>query len=141
MPTRSEYLNRADLVERTENIAPWGEVHIRELDAAQRVEAGRREEEARGEGAYTALSGATLWAYVIVCGLLDEAGGRPVFQEQDIPSLLKKRPSALADLGKAIWDLSEVGPDSLKSGDPATDAGQLDAEGGAASPGGRRARR
>jgi hypothetical protein len=141
MATRSEYLERIRLLEKTETVAPWGLVHIRELDADQRVEAARQEDEARGDSAYNAATRAALWAFVITRGLLDEPKGRPLFSDADILELRKRRPSALEALGKTIWDLSEVGPDSLKSGDPAPDAGQLDAEGGAPSPRSGRARR
>lgn len=105
---------------------------MRELDAEQRIEAIAKQEAARGEGGYNVLTGSTLWSYVIVCGLLDEPGGRPIFNEADLPELKKKRPAAIQLLGEAIWKLSEASPDAMKSGSAAPDSGQLDEEGSTA---------
>lgn len=129
MPTRSDYLKQIDLVEDTATLPAWGGVSIRELDAEQRIEAITRQEAARNEGVYNILTASTLWSYVIVCGLLDEPGGRPIFNESDLPVLMKKRPVLLSLLGERIWGLSEATPEATKSGGAAPDSGQLDTEG------------
>ena len=108
-------------------MAPWGRVYLRELDAETRVQALARYEAAREQhGLYNVLTNTVLWAYVIRHGLLDEAGGRPLFNDDDLPTLEKQRPAAIQALGERIWALSEATPEATKSGDPAADAGQLD---------------
>lgn len=109
---------------------------MRELDAEQRIEAISRQETARGEGGYNILTGSILWSYVIRCGMLDEPKGRPIFSDDDIPVLMKKRPALLSLLGERIWGLSEAAPEAMKSGSATPDSGQLDTEGGTAASGG-----
>lgn len=131
--TRSQLTAALALRER-DHALPGGQVvRIRELTAQQRLDAQDAERalyEAHGQR-YTDVSQATFWAYVVVAGVLDEPGGRPLYREDDVPALVAGRRDVLADLGVAIWAWSDADRGSLRAGDPAADGGQLDAGGGA----------
>lgn len=127
------YLSKADILQRLgqraerdyESIPLGGTVRLRELSRADRITA-----------AQSPTNEATIpidrWHLcVIAFGVIDPGTHAPLFapdellplMEGDAPAL---RAEAAADLAQAILDLSEVGPDYLKSGDPVSDTGRGD---------------
>jgi hypothetical protein len=128
------YLSRELLLARCTTLAEddvalpgGGLVRIRELTAAQRTEASRI---ANTSGA---LDLALWYAVVVQMGVIDPATGQPLLSKEDVAALTQGRFEVLQHLCEAILRLSEMGPEGLKSGDSADDAGQPDTQGGAAA--------
>lgn len=91
-----------------------GTVRIRELARAQ----------LRAANTYT---GDQWNLAIIAAGVIDPATKQPLFTSDELLPLVDGddpafRPSAALHLAQAILDLSEVGPEYLKSGDTAVDA-------------------
>lgn len=105
-------------------------VHIRELTAAQVVDA-RRTATASG-----ALDTALWHALIVVYGVIDGPGGKPMFGPADVARLTAGREAALFRVAQQILALSEVGDADFRpvsyGDDRARDDGAGAGAGGAA---------
>lgn len=110
-------------VRRTRFIAALGgAANLGELGRTQLRQAGELSKNGKNE------SNSDLWHLAIIAfGVVDEDGA-PLFTFDELRALAEGddpplRPMAAQQLAQEILDLSEVGPEWLKSGGPETDAG------------------
>jgi hypothetical protein len=125
MTTLDEVLRELTTLVEADHTLPSGRVvRIRELTAAQRIEASQ------------AGNAGDKFDPVLFNAILVQSGTiAPVIPKTEIPKLMHGRASVLAEWANAIWALSEATPESLKSSDPAPDGGQQDPRAGALDPG------
>lgn len=105
----------------------FGTTHVQELDAHERFEALRfanvgTEEEPRYDDV-------RWWAFIVSRTIL-EADGTRMFTDADLPRLVNMRSDRVSALAQYGIRLSEAAPGDMKSGDPASDGGQLDPQSG-----------
>ena len=113
-------LQRAEMDFAAEELG--GTVRLRELSVQQRGDISRSATTIQDDG--TKLVNMDIWyAGLVREGVVDPETHRPLYSAAEVDVLLHANPKLLALIAQAIYDLSEVGPAHLKSGDSTPDAG------------------
>jgi len=120
MALKDKILNCDDLKKETLRIDQWGvSVVVRELNAKERSWVFEILEKYKNDP----LAIKEMDAKVAIKCLLDEEGS-PVFEEKDLPELLKKSGQVISDVLDVVWRLS--GFDDKKKDSPQSNDSNLD---------------
>lgn len=125
---RDAWLQAIQRVEDDYTLPDGRMLRIRELSAEERIAAQEIGDADPETHFYTNLGG--MYAYIMVCGVIDPETHAPLFTADDIPTLIGTRGGAtragldIRSIGSAIWRLSEADQDSFRGlGDPADEPG------------------
>jgi hypothetical protein len=129
--SRDAWLGTIQRVAADHDLPDGRRIRIRELSAEERLTAQEIGDPDPETLRYRNLAG--MYAYIVVCGVVEPATGEPLFSADDIPDLLATRGGALRagldvrTIGSAIWRLSEADPDSFRGlGAPDDEPGDAD---------------